>query len=580
VSIGRFRIHPAIGIARVGNADLAPDGMSSDGFFIGPETPGVPANWDFGTRAFSSFKTDGKVKRQAARFHIWEYEQRNGRMIPKRPVTRDTSDVDSIRWIVDVANTKASFYTFEQDQGSAGRFFASHPRRNDDVPPRERAARLEIRPGPREIAGSFAAPVELTNPEPRIPIRTLGQLRTDAEGRLVFLGGSGVAANTGDDPMSHPYNNSGWFDDVSDGPVKAIVTVRDRDGRPESFQADGAWVIVGPPDFAPAIESVVTLWDLMLDLAVRTRKILPDNGLFTAYERGRGLPGVAGLARAWEASKDSSGRKRPLEDYVPSYAEQILPILSRATAMPGVHDSGYSFHTWMAPGALEAFGKLPGRRDVREAIFSWLRDPDEGQVRPWLMPRTFADNYAVMPRVGSRYLALTRTQYALLRQWSAGEFAADYTGPIQIPPEPDLSPEGLDRAALQGCSGGGFCPGMEVGWLITKPQVYAEAFRIKSGATVDSLSVGPGFFSQQVALPWHADFWECQKEEDTEAAGIWQAWWPSNRPDDVRRGGEDAGLEWSRGVPTKDDMVEKWSTRGFVLPSPDGGFVEHEGPSD
>lgn len=201
-------------------------------------------------------------------------------------------------------------------------------------------------------------------------------------------------------------------------------------------------------------------------------------------------------------------------------------------------------------------------------------------MRPWLMPRTFADNYAVMPRVGSRYLALTRTQYALLRQWSAGEFAADYSGPIQIPPEPDLSPEGLDRAALQGCSGGGFCPGMEVGWLITKPQVYAEAFRIKSGATVDSLSVGPGFFSQQVALPWHADFWECQKEEDTEAAGIWQAWWPSNRPDDVRHAGEDAGLEWSRGVPTKDDMVEKWSTRGFVLPSPDGGFVEHEGPSD
>ena len=54
-SIASIKIHPAIGIARVGN--------SSTEFFVGPEHPGVHSQPQGGYR-----DTQGRIKRQAARF--------------------------------------------------------------------------------------------------------------------------------------------------------------------------------------------------------------------------------------------------------------------------------------------------------------------------------------------------------------------------------------------------------------------------------------------------------------------------------------------------------------------------------
>jgi hypothetical protein len=69
-----FKIHPAVGVARVGNADRT----TSDGFFIGPETPAMPANWDPVTHQFRPFKLNGRVKAQVARFRVWEYVDKGG----------------------------------------------------------------------------------------------------------------------------------------------------------------------------------------------------------------------------------------------------------------------------------------------------------------------------------------------------------------------------------------------------------------------------------------------------------------------------------------------------------------------
>src|SRR5262249_24482372 len=64
------RIHPAIGIARVG--DAVRSDASNDFYFIGPEIPEFPANVDPQSGAQGEFKTpDGKVKPQAARFRIF-----------------------------------------------------------------------------------------------------------------------------------------------------------------------------------------------------------------------------------------------------------------------------------------------------------------------------------------------------------------------------------------------------------------------------------------------------------------------------------------------------------------------------
>jgi hypothetical protein len=58
------RIHPGIGIARVGN--------SPDEYFIGPEAPCRPRDV---TAPSGGFKDEqGRVKRQAARFRIYAYD--------------------------------------------------------------------------------------------------------------------------------------------------------------------------------------------------------------------------------------------------------------------------------------------------------------------------------------------------------------------------------------------------------------------------------------------------------------------------------------------------------------------------
>src|SRR3990172_10802357 len=101
-----YRIHPAIGIMRVGNAD-------SDTFFIGPELPGLGPTGDpsVGTKV-PKFKVGGLLKPQAARFRICEYVQKNGKLEPSREITLDVKDCIRIVWRVHLANRKASFFEF------------------------------------------------------------------------------------------------------------------------------------------------------------------------------------------------------------------------------------------------------------------------------------------------------------------------------------------------------------------------------------------------------------------------------------------------------------------------------------
>jgi hypothetical protein len=118
-----YEIFPAIGIARVGNAP--------ESFYIGPEQAGgLPILPDEPARPFSAsdFRdSEGRLRRQAARFRIWrrapgaEFEE----------VTLDTKDVREIRWTVHLANKKASWYRFQTSKGQHG-YGPNHPLRNAD----------------------------------------------------------------------------------------------------------------------------------------------------------------------------------------------------------------------------------------------------------------------------------------------------------------------------------------------------------------------------------------------------------------------------------------------------------------
>ena len=91
-------------------------------------------------------------------------------------------------------------------------------------------------------------------------IRSLGQLRTDDAGRLIVVPGEGITtAVDGAAAIAHYANNDGWFDDVGDGPITASLTMRGPDGAVIECDVAGAWLLVGPPDFAPPLPQVVSL---------------------------------------------------------------------------------------------------------------------------------------------------------------------------------------------------------------------------------------------------------------------------------------------------------------------------------
>lgn len=575
-----FKIHPAVGVARVGD--------SPEPGFIGPEQPGVPANWNFDTASFNKFKDDqGRIKRQGARFRIFKYDEAGnvvGEVLPGQ------DGVVSIEWTVHVANHKASFYEFSGPDGEDGDY-TDHPFRNASVPLDQRGT-LDIDPGPRTISGLSAGPMRLTNPNAKMnaEIPDIGDLSTDAAGRLQFFGGHGNVSQQGPDIKDY-VNNDGWFDDVSDGPVDAMIVFADK----SRVKAVGAWVCVGPPDFAPPIGNVVTLYDLMWDLAVRTPSIpVPPLAVFRS---GGALEALRRQRDDWDATRNR------FKTFQPDYTTDIAPLLERALNALYVHNPSdvNGFHNTIGPQVWADLGSLdPSNAGLRQDLFKKMRDPDAvGPPDSNQMPRGLGDEYfderdpeeeeagRTNPK---RFFSLTRVQYAMLERWKDGAFTPGDRAP-PIPTIAPITPEGLDRAAAENCVGGPFFPGIEVSWTARNPKIYVEPFRVVAGVTLaEHVTTGPGFFTQQMAVPWQADFRECKKEELTNTVNnerTFAMWWAGQRPDDVfPEDDPDRQVPWARPphfnasdteLERFKDMVKGWSTLGFVARrKSDGGWLETE----
>ena len=160
----RYKIHPAIGIARVGD--------SEDGFYLAPEGPGeLPIACDqcgiskIGAEGeeqrVSTFRdVNGHMLRQGARFRIYEHDENGGsgrelKIGDKLEVVNPKSgqlicgDLLDIEWTVHVANKKSAWYEFQQLEGEHG-YKANHPLRNKDISGGARQ-NLIIDPGPRTV---------------------------------------------------------------------------------------------------------------------------------------------------------------------------------------------------------------------------------------------------------------------------------------------------------------------------------------------------------------------------------------------------------------------------------------------
>ena len=243
-----YEIHPAIGIARVGSSRLSSD----EGFFIGPEPGGSPP---------AQYRDSaGDLKRQAARFRIFACERDDQRRL-LRATEVTLESVRSITWTVHLVNRKGT----ARRQYQSGPGFRNHWTQDDTID-RE----LIIDPGPRTVSTPGERGVFDTG-RFRSTTVPLGEIVMEPAGRLRVLGGFG---RSGSDPQQprlnstngHRADNRNWFDDISDGPVSVRIELNDG-----TIAESSAWVIVGPPDFAPGIKNFVTLYDAILRPGRSTR---------------------------------------------------------------------------------------------------------------------------------------------------------------------------------------------------------------------------------------------------------------------------------------------------------------------
>jgi hypothetical protein len=501
-----YEVHPGIGIARVG---------SSDEFFVGPEPDGTPP---------SKYRDHaGNLLRQAARFRVFKCERDENRRLLS--ATEVIPAAGTIAWTVHLANRKAVAETFFPTGLKIPT--GERPRRNPKEPDRQR---LIIDPGPR----SLMPPKQLERFDSgrfKDRIVPLGEIRREENGRLLVLGGFGQSSFKREDGRPSPLNsfvdNSDWFDDISDGPVGAIVTAPDG----QIHQVTSSWVIIAPPDFAPGITNIVTLYDIALEVAVRRGWLVPPSH--------------------------------------PSFVSDVLPILARPLAYAWVSQLASLGHGSRRPGDFSSVWSTladpQGDPFERSAIVRRLRHPHTlPSSTPLSMPRLNDSTHS------TNVLALTPTQFAILQAWAAGNFVGNLDTPSQTS---ELLPDALDRMSLQACSGGPFYPGIEAGGILAKDEIYSEPFRL------DSDSLAPGEVTMGNAVPWQADFWDCKLEGQS---GL--GWWPAQRPDQVYPDLDAVNAlrfrNWDRSVDGRKGMVDNWHRLGVVVEEsgPDGKsvFLEKE----
>lgn len=528
--IVRAAIYPGIGIARVGNSESE--------YFIGPEVDNPPP------RPEGFYKDDqGALKRQAARFRIYGYDK-DGNVV--REITADEST--SIRWRVQVANTKPAWYQFN--------FVMDRP---FSIPSRLRNAnyrgdarkKLSITPPPSTIEG-----IDLDGSDNQIRGEImgidvyLGELRTDNKGRLIFLGGHGKAGSWVQPNSAVNFgNNDGWWDDVSDGPVHAELTL---DGR--EIPVSSAWVACTPPKPAPDVKSIVSLYDLIYDTYV--------NSSYGGYGFNNFLTLPAKIL----------------------FTRDILPTLQKFYQQQWVNRGFATEFGWKAPHDFfqpDYFEQLHSTdevyREVRNRVFQSFRNPDPDfftnpnpQLDDWNgWPWLYGDNPSVDQPGLDGFLAVTGTQYRALKKWADGDFIDDWPegqdpinfGPNSLHDVPlDKQPDMLNRASLDFLLGGPFHPGIEVTWPMRFYTLYQEPFRIRerpadvpvpdygeflepslfSGANYTVYDEyapifwqGPGDLTRWMGIPWHSDMANCRSGYDDEYDPYVPALWPGAVPNEV-----------------------------------------------
>lgn len=490
----KFRIYPSIGVARLGNGPAEKDQV-----IFSPEIP-----WANLYETDNNYLTeDGRVKKQAQRFYIYECDDAG------RPVQQIDPAAYDIKWTVEVANKKPFWYDFNNSLD------LSIVSENRNVSPE--FALNKIAPGigatqrnpnvlnmGQRVPGGYDYREELVNrPAPttvdsemtkselggRFPFSNVGRsllassMKTSAKevnlgtveydnGTLIFYAADGLSAALNPSDVNTDFaDNSNWYDDICDGRVTATITLKSDGTVYELNDAlSAAWVTTAPPDYAPQIQPISTMYDMITGASDDI--FAPSFGLV--------FPMMYRLYRMQWVN---------LGDFLsPSFRETI----DKLTA-----EGKFKY----------LFEKGPEGDAVRDAIFRLFRNPAYPYNNEPIIPSNSTTSIANKglgtdelklpyypgdginyPGSPAQWFAIPPLLYEQLRRWKEGNFetiegtfnnmdelGAYYQQQFVAAAQNDAKkPLLMTRAVMETLYGGGFHPGVELTWPMRHNLIYAE----------------------------------------------------------------------------------------------------------
>ena len=537
--IFEYRVHPSVGIARMGNSAttyfltaekpmyFSHDGGKTKTQAFAAEQKVIPTKADRRIAGHSGIRdADGNLCKQGAKFRVfcYQYEEVAGFMpgVKVRGGLKDlwecTEDRYDISWTVQVANRKSTLG-------------------GDWTDPRE--ANLPVAVTVSKADAGVLKPFTGV-PAGRLP---LGSCFTDSAGNLTVLGSDGKVQRMPGAKASHAVATpqrlywAGYEDDAADGFVKALVTPKPvmifPDATLPTQIAEPAWVIVGLPDYAPDIRPGTTLYDVALnhayDMAKRAKTGVPDvKPLITYYQLIRQML-YAQFAVHYT--------------YTPHRLRVPFNI-------PGYSATNALFNLFMRPAK---------KTDKLRPESIWAAYTTGGGLHVAPAQQLPAPDYEALGTGGGagglntmpdlEFTSITQLQQMAISNWAAGTLEMGSFIPETATAQ-NLKPYQLDRAHLESMSGGSFFPGIEVGRTAFWPQTWKglsgccpQHFdtRIARQVADDGTSTtppAPGYLTKDLACPWQADFYACDA-----------TFWPHSRPDIVQLGLNAPGgwKQWATG---------------------------------
>jgi hypothetical protein len=586
-------IFPGIGICRIGD---------SEHFYLSPEVPNKPPSGPKGDWNFRD--EEGKIYRQGQRFRIYGYDDKYNIV----SIDKNHKNVDYIEWHCTLANKKASFYQFLGgytynpilDGPQYEKLRNQHIQDNLDPNLRDKLHNVPVKEGLKLRTNSYkdGDKLEFVNHDDKtyfdgFEAPYLGELKADENGNLIVLGGKGVSKHTHGNGVMYDYvNNDNWYDDTSDGPVHA--TIHWKDGS-KPLVCKSSWVMTAPPKYNITVRNTVTLHDIFLQTALKKEALGQtdwDPNCPISYYR------------------DKFHFKTDLADRPLQYYRDIGRVLEMPAFVSWVNGKAHKFH---GPNSNAYFmsdkwqAKLRDNskenEQLRDSVYHRIRVPlqpkreeggdwefsadNSGMANEYYMPMLAGDGGERQDGNTSTFMAFPELVYDRLTKWKKGEFSVDDPNEylhVQRIEDVDINqqPYCLDLATLEWTIGGPYNPGIEMTFNTYEPTEFSEPFRINRSKTA-------GDVSRYMAVPWQADFYECQVH-----------WWPSTRPDIVVEETVynqialenpdsdlthllDARVRWATGIrynpshvdtygvePVWGDMdfTLHWAKMGFIVPKP------------